>query len=479
MRAGSEGWPVCLASGAFVISLRDYQETSVRALRAAYAAGKKAPLLALPTGGGKTVIFSYVTHGASARGKRVLIVAHRRELIRQASHKLTDVGVSHGIIAPGFTPTRDTVQVASIQTLGNRLATVGDFDLIVIDEAHHSVAGQWMKLIASQPRAKLLGVTATPERGDGRGLGIAAGGVFDELVTGPSVQWLTDNGYLAPARVFAPAHAPDLSGVAIRMGDYDRAGLSDAMNKPTITGDAESHYRKYLNGAPAIVFCVDVQHAKDVATAFRAMGWRATAADGSMKAPERDAAIGGLATGAVQVLCTCDLISEGLDVPAVSGVILLRSTKSLGLFLQQVGRGLRTAPGKSHLVVLDHAGCTLRHGMPDADRVWSLDGRPRRDQAPPTKQCKVCFAIFAPTPICPECGHSTANEDKAARELEVIAGELEEINAARLDALRKTPLAKLLTGRESRAELEEIRKAKKYHPRWTHHVMRERHGVSV
>lgn len=458
-----------------MISLRDYQDTSVRALRAAYAAGKKAPLLALPTGGGKTVIFSYVTHGAAARGKRVLIVAHRRELIRQASRKLSDVGVQHGIIAPGFTPTRDMVQVASIQTLGNR--QVGEFDLIVIDEAHHSVAGQWMKLIASQPRAKLLGVTATPERGDGRGLGISAGGVFDDLVVGPSVRWLTDNGYLSPARVFAPAHAPDLSGVAIRMGDYERAGLSDAMNKPTITGDAEAHYRKYLNGAPAIVFCVDVQHAKDVAAAFCNMGWRATAADGSMKAPDRDAAIGGLATGAVQVLCTCDLISEGLDVPAVSGVVLLRSTKSLGLFLQQVGRGLRTAPGKSHLVVLDHAGCTLRHGMPDADREWSLDGRPKKDAAPPTKQCPKCYAIHAPARVCPECSHSYEAEIKAARELEVIAGELEEINQARLDLLRKTPLNELITGRESWAELEEIRKARKYHPMWSRHQMRERRGV--
>jgi DNA repair protein RadD len=459
---------------AALIALREYQDVSVRALRAAYAAGKRAPLLALPTGGGKTVIFSYVTHGAQARGKRVLIVAHRRELIRQASNKLSDVGVQHGIIAPGFTPTRDTVQVASVQTLGNRLDRIGEFDLIVIDEAHHSVAGSWSRLIASQPRAKLLGVTATPERGDGRGLGITAGGVFDTLVTGPSVRWLTDNGYLAPARVFAPAHAPDLSGVAIRMGDYDRGGLSDAMNKPTITGDAEAHYRKHLNGAPAIVFCVDVQHAKDVAAAFAKMGWRATAADGSMKAPERDAAIGGLATGAVQVLCTCDLISEGLDVPAVSGVILLRSTKSLGLFLQQVGRGLRMAPGKSHLVVLDHAGCTLRHGMPDEERTWSLEGRPKKEQAPPTRQCPTCFAIFSPASVCPECGHSFESEIKAARELEVIAGELEEINAARLDALRRTPLAQLLTGRETLSELMEIQKTKGYKQGWAFHVIRER-----
>lgn len=456
------------------IALRPYQADAVERVRDSYRRGRRAPLLVIPTGGGKTVIFSHITYGVNAKGRRVLIVAHRRELIRQASAKLSDAGVAHGIIAPGFTRTGDAVQVASIQTVCRDPNMIGAFDLIIIDEAHHSVASQYVKLIAAQAGAKLLGVTATPERADGRGLGISAGGVFDDLVIGPAVAELIEGGFLTPARVFAPAHAPDLSGVKIRMGDYDQGGLAAAMNVPTLTGEATAHYAKHAPGAPAIAFCASVDHARNVAATFVAAGWRARAADGSMGSAERDAAIGGLVTGAVQVLCTCSLVDEGLDVPAVGAVLLLRPTKSLGRYLQQVGRGLRPAAGKTRLVVLDHAGCTLQHGMPDELRAWSLDGRPKKPIAPPTKQCPQCFAIFKPAATCPDCGHSFESEIKAARELEVIAGELAEMNAERLATMRRTPLSQLLTGRESRADLEEIRKAKKYHPNWTRHVLRER-----
>ena len=476
-----------------VVHLRPYQAEGVHRLRMAYGAGKRALLFVLATGGGKTICFAHITHGASSKGKRVLIVAHRRELIKQASRKLSEAGVEHGIIAPGFTPTRDPVQVASIQTLANRLDKIGHFDLIVIDEGHHSVAGTYAKLIASQPRAKLLLVTATPERLDGKGLGIHAGGCCDEIVLGPQSAELIEMGYLTPIRVFAPAHAPDLSGVKVRMGDYEKAGLADAMSKPTIVGDAVAHYAQHSPGKPAVVFCVSVEHAKNVAETFRAAGWRAVAADGAMSKPEREAALGGLESGAVQVLCVCDLVSEGLDIVGISVVIILRATKSLVNFRQWIGRGLRpvyakgmpldtpeqrraaiAASDKPACLVLDHAGCTLNHGMPDEDRPWSLDGRPKKEGAPPVKQCKECGAIYRPAPVCPECGHSTATEDKAKRELEVVAGELAEMTAARLAEIRRTPLHKLLTGKETRAELEEIREAKKYHPWWVKRVMRER-----
>lgn len=344
----------------------------------------------------------------------------------------------------------------------------------LVHNCHHTVAGQYIAIIAAQPSAKLLGVTATPERGDSRGLGISAGGVFDDIVIGPTVAELIAGEFLTPVRVFAPATGPDLSGVRIKMGDYEKAGLAAVMNVPTLTGEATSHYAKHAGGKPAIAFCVSVDHAKSTAAAFRAAGFRSVAADGSMPPAERDAAIGGLADGSVQVLCSCSLIDEGLDVPAVSAVLLLNPTRSLGRYLQQVGRGLRPAPGKSHLVVLDHAGSTLAHGMPDGDREWSLDGRPKKQQAAPTRQCPECFAIFSPAAACPECGHSFAAEIKEARELEVIAGELEEINAAKIEALRKTPLARLLTGRETMAELLEIQKAKGYKPGWARYVMFER-----
>jgi DNA repair protein RadD len=480
------------------VVLRDYQAEGTSRLRCEYAGGKRAVLFVLATGGGKTICFAYITHGAASKRKRVLIVAHRRELIKQASRKLSEAGVEHGIIAPGFTPTHDAVQVASIQTLANRLDKIGQFDLIVVDEGHHAVAGTYVKLIASQSSAKLLLVTATPERLDGRGLGITAGGCCDAMVIGPSSGALIREGYLTPIRVFAPPTGPDLSGVKIRMGDYEKAGLAAAMSAPTLVGDAVEHYARHAPGKPSVAFCVSVEHARGVAQTFRAAGWRAVAADGSMATAERDAALGGLATGTVQVLCVCDLVSEGLDIPGISVVIILRATRSLVNFLQWIGRGLRPvySPGfdmetsdgrmasiaaseKPHCLVLDHAGCTLTHGMPDADRDWSLDGRPKKQKAPPTKQCPECFAIHAPAPECPVCGHSYESEIKEAREMQVVAGQLAEIDAAALARLKSAPLHALLKTATTREDLEKIRKARGYKAGWIRHVLREREGAQA
>lgn len=457
-----------------MIPLRDYQQTAIEGVREAFRAGHRAPLLVAPTGAGKTVMFSYVAMATASKGRRVLILVHRRELIRQASRKLTETGVPHGLIAPGNTPTRDAVQVASVQTLARRLHhDRAAPDLIVIDEAHHAVAGQWATVVAAYPSAKLLGVTATPERMDGRGLGTVAGGPFDSLVMGPSVASLIEGGFLTPARIFAPAEAPDLSGVRTRGGDYDAGALADAMSKPKLVGDAVEHYRRHADGLPAIVFSPSVAHAEAMAEAFRAAGYRATAASGETEQRQRDAAISGLGNGAVQVLCSCDLISEGLDVPAVGAVILLRPTKSLGLYLQQVGRGLRPAPGKSALIVLDHAGNTLRHGPPDMPREWSLKGRPKKEKekVDPARQCPECFAVFAPAPTCPECGYVYPVK---SREIDHVHGDLSDVTsdlAARFG--RHVPLSKVLRG-ASDADLALIAKARGYKPGWVWHQRQQR-----
>jgi DNA repair protein RadD len=459
-----------------MIPLRPYQQDAIERVRDAYRAGHRAPLLVAPTGAGKTVMFGFVAGQTASRGKRVLVLCHRRELIRQASRKLTETGVPHGIIAPGHTPTRDPVQVASVQTLGRRLHHDRDApDLIVIDEAHHAVAGQWAAITAAYPNARLLGVTATPERLDGRGLGVEAGGCFDALVMGPTVGDLVAGGFLTSTRIFAPSEAPDLSGVRTRGGDFEAGALADAMARPQIVGDAVTHYTKHAAGQPAILFSPSVAHAETMAEAFRAAGYRAVAASGDTDARVRDEAIAGLGTGAVQVLCSCDLISEGLDVPAVGAVILLRPTKSLGLYLQQVGRGLRPAPGKSHLTVLDHAGNTLRHGPPEMPREWSLAGRPKRakkdDDTPPARQCPDCFAVHSPAPACPECGHVY---EVKVREIEHVAGELQDVTdtmAARWG--KHIPLSKVL--REAKDEdLAAIARARGYKPGWAFHMRQQR-----
>ncbi len=461
--------------------LRPYQEEAVEGVRDAFRRGRRAPLLCAPTGAGKTVMFSYVSKNAAARQQRVLILAHRKELIRQASSKLLDNDVPHGVIAPGFTPSDDLVQVASVQTLQRRLKDprYKAPNLIVIDEAHHAVAGQWATVVAAYPNARLLGVTATPERLDGRGLGVSVGGPFDELVMGPSVRFLMSEKFLTPTRVFAPADGPDLTGVRTRGGDYDVGSLSKAMSGGHLVGDAVQHYAKHAAGQPAILFSPSVAHAETMAEAFRRAGWRAKAASGASEPAERDAAISGLGTGAVQILCSCDLVSEGLDVPAVGCVILMRPTKSLGLYLQQVGRGLRPAAGKTHLIVLDHAGCSLTHGMIEEDREWSLDGRTKRPKAPSVSQCKLCFAVFDGR-TCPECGWVQAGESKPVREIEHVAGELQEVDAAlaaRIRQLRDTPLKHLMERAQTREQVAEIAKARGYKPGWVFKVMEERKRV--
>ncbi len=454
------------------MQLRPYQEDAIEKVRDAFRGGHRRPLLVAATGAGKTVMFGFVAQRTAAGGKRVLILAHRRELIRQASRKLSEVGVAHGIIAPGHTATRDLVQVASVQTLGRRLADPRYHapDLIVVDEAHHATAGQWRDVINAYPDARVLGVTATPERLDGKGLGADAGGIFDALVLGPQAGELIEAGFLSPARVFAPAERPDLSGIRTVGGDYQAGALADAMGKPTLVGDAIKHYARHAAGQPAILFSPSVAHAEAMAVAFREAGWRAASASGATPAAERDAAIAGLGTGAVQVLCSCDLISEGLDVPAVAAVILMRPTKSLGLYLQQVGRGLRPAPGKSHLVVLDHAGNTLTHGPVDAPREWSLAGRVKKKKAAAeveaARQCPACFAVHAPAPACPECGHEYPVQ---SREIAHVDGELSDVTdtlAARWGKHR--PLKDVL--REARDDdLPAIAKARGYHPKWVQH----------
>lgn len=423
-----------------------------------------------------TVMFGYIASQTAARNKRVLILAHRKELIRQASAKLTDAGVDHGIIAPGFTPTRDLVQVASVQTLGRRLTDprYDQPDLIVVDEAHHAVAGQWRTIVSAYSSARILGVTATPERLDGRGLGVEAGGIFDAMVPGPTVADLITGGYLTPARIYASAEAPDLSAVRTIAGDFDAGALANEMGKPQIVGDAVAHYERYTPGQPAILFSPSVAHAEAMAEAFVAAGFRAVAASGATEPRVRDAAIAGLGTGAVQVLCSCDLISEGLDVPSVSAVILLRPTKSLGLYLQQVGRGLRPALGKTHLTVLDHAGNSLRHGPPDMPREWSLLGRPKKakkDDVAPARQCPKCFAVFSPRPSCPECEFVFP---VASREIEHVDGDLVDMTDTITARFGKhIPLGKVLANARNE-DLPAIAKARGYHPRWVNHIIRSR-----
>ena len=405
------------------MQLRSYQDRAIDDLRSAYQSGANAPLLVLPTGGGKTCIIAAISANAAARGRHVLILVHRRELIHQTSSKLAWVGLDHGIIAAGIPSSDHAVQIASVQTLARRLSRLNwRPTLIIIDEAHHATAGQWARILDHWPDAYRLGVTATPCRLDGCGLR----GTFDTMVLGPSVADLIFTGYLSPARIYAPPVVADLQAIRSRGGDYANDQAAAAMDRPTVTGDAIAHYQRLAAGQQAIAFCCNVNHAVSVCDAFKTAGIGAELLLGNT--PSREQVVADFAAHRIRVLVTVDVVSEGFDVPAASCAILLRPTQSLGLYLQQVGRVLRPAPGKEHAVILDHVGNVNRHGFPDDHRDWSLDDRMRRSKgtpAPSVRTCPECFAAFKPAPICPVCGAGCVPiKSRVIREL---AGELQEM----------------------------------------------------
>lgn len=459
-----------------MLQLRPYQNSIVSDIRESYKRGNKAPLAVAPTGAGKTIIFSYIAANTSARGKKVLILVHRVELLRQTSEKLHIAGVTHGLINPRYSPKYFApVQVASVQTLVNRLDKLSEPDLIIVDEAHHATAGTWKKIISYWPNAKVLGVTATPCRGDGTGLSVACGGMFDDIVIGPQIRELIDGGYLVAPKVYAPLERIDLSAIKVKMGDFVTAELEQAVDKPMITGHAVEHYIKLCSGAPAVAFCVSVAHAQHVAEQFRAAGFVAYAVDGSMEDEVRKKILNGLGNGSVQIVCSCDLISEGTDIPAIGCAILLRPTKSLGLFIQQVGRALRPSAGKDCAIILDHVGNVLTHGMPDEDRAWTLDGEPKRSKRksePSIKidQCEKCYAIYAPAPCCPECGYARPVQ---VNKPEQVEGTLSEITAENRAALRKQKNIEVAKA-QTREELEAIAEMRGYKKGWVNHILRGR-----
>jgi DNA repair protein RadD len=288
-------------------ALRPYQVAAAANVHRAYDSGADDVVFVLPTGAGKTVIFVHIVGNAVGLGRRVLILAHRSELVEQISAALTAAGIAHGFIATGRPETEDLVQVASVASLARprRLKRWGGkFDFIVVDEAHHAIAGSWVKILASQPFARVLGVTATPLRLDGRGLREQ----FDLMVEGPSTAELIKDGWLAPFVVFEPT-APDMSTAKIRAGDFSIEDQRKAMNHVVI-GGAVVEYQRICPDVPAVAFCVDIQHSMAVAERFRAAGINAAHVDGETPAAERRALIAALGNGSIDVICNCGLVSE-------------------------------------------------------------------------------------------------------------------------------------------------------------------------
>lgn len=448
------------------MELRPYQADIIDKTRRALKVHRRV-LVTAPTGAGKTAIASHMLRESAGKGMRAWFVVHRRELVEQTSFTLKRVGVEHGFVAAGFpVQYRKPVTVCGVHTLARRLDRLPEPRLIVWDEAHHCAAGTWQAVADRYPDAWHVGLTATPERLDGKGLS----SLFNALVPGPSIRWLIEQGYLAPYRVWSHP-APDLSAIRMRGADYDAADLEAAMDAPHILGDAVQHFLSICPNARAVAFCVSVKHAMHTRDAFRRAGIRAEELDGGCDMGRRKKTIAAFRRGDVQVLTSIDLFGEGFDLPELETAILLRPTASLGLYMQQVGRALRAAPGKAHAIILDHAGNVHRHGPPDEDREWDLRGRQKRKRGVDAVRTKVCPNCFGQTlsgrPICEHCGHEFGAQPRVIEERE---GDLVELDVAAQRRARKEEVAKA----RDRSALERIAAERGYKPGWVDYILRAR-----
>ena len=453
------------------MQLRDYQTKAISDLRTSFQKGNKAPLLVMPTGSGKTVVFAEISKRLRQNKNNVLILVHRKELIDQASKKLKAIKVNHGIIAAKYKASRSSIQIASVQTLVRRLSS-NTFkpNYIIIDEAHHAAAGSWDKILATFPDAYKIGCTATPIRLDGRGLK----DYFDDLVASHSISKLIELKYLASYKVFAPPLKLNLDKVKVLAGDFQKKDLEEKMDKANIVGDAVKQYKKYADGLPAIAFCISIKHATDVCNQFKSAGYKSAIVHGAMSTDERDEVIKGLGNGKIQVLTSVDVISEGTDCPNVSVAILLRATKSEGLYLQQVGRILRPQSNKT-AIILDHVNATRTHGFVDDERNWSLDSekktKKKGQQAPSVETCKKCFACYKPTSKCPVCGYEAQTRERFIKQEE---GELVELKKKQQQETEKQQQQQLIGTARTLEELEMVAKILGYKKGWAYRVHESR-----
>jgi DNA repair protein RadD len=460
--------------------LRPYQVEIIAEFERKVAAGQRRIIIVMPTGSGKTVVAAEIARKAVSNNQRVLFLAHRREIISQTSCKLFDVDLEHGIIQAGF-PSRLTepIQVASVQTLhsrairGSRIA-LPEANLIIVDECHHATAETWRKIIAAYPSATLLGMTATPCRGDGRGLG----GIFDALIESPQVQELIPN-YLVGTRVYAPT-TPDLAGVRVQAGDWVESQLAERMDRPKHVGDIVEHWHRLAERRKTVVFASGVQHSLHIRDEFLKSEARAAHIDGATPKPERDSILRQLAQGALDIVTNCMVLTEGWDMPDIGCCVLARPTRKMGLYRQMIGRVLRPAPGKDDAIVIDHSGAVHRHGFVE-DRVeWTLS--PDKHTTNPTHthshgehgsrlvECSKCGALRVGGEACRHCGFKPSPPPKPVQFID------EDLAIVTRDGTA----ASYFTSdqrKEFFAQLRAIAQLRGYKDGWVGHKFRERFGA--
>ena len=434
--------------------LWDFQADVVNEVRQAIRSGYRSILIVAPTGSGKTVIGSHILHATGLRGNDSLFFAHRRELVKQTCDKLNGFGVDHGIIMSEVRPEGwHGTQVASIDTFRSRFMRKKKYveqyglwrydpptaNVMMIDEAHRSCSPTYTKVIDHyRSKSIVIGLTATPIRGDGKGLGRH----YDYMVLAPSIGELIERGYLVQPKYYAPT-IPDLTGVKVARGDYVEGQLQTVMDKREAVGDIVTNWSRIAPDRKTIVFATGVDHSIHIANEFRNAGIAAEHIDGNTPIGDREAILDRLKSGETKVISNCMVLTEGFDCPDLGACVLARPTRNVGLFIQMAGRVLRRADGKNDALIIDHSGNIYEHGFLEDDHGWRLsvaEGSKTREERikdfvekdPIT--CKECGHVYKGQLVCPACGH---RPEKKGKYVETRHADLMEVRRKKLEATQK------------------------------------------
>jgi len=460
------------------VELFDYQGVLVENLRKSIASGNRRTIAVLPTGGGKTIVAADMVRSALAKGKRALFLAHRKELIEQCSEKLDLFGVEHGIIRAGDKRLMPwlNAQVGSVQTVVNR--DHWEADLVFIDECHRAPANTYQKVLDRFEKPPvIIGLTATPYRLDGRGLGDH----FENLVVGATAAELVERGRLMEPEVYSCGDL-DLSTLKIRRGDFVFNNADDAMADMIRRGEILDNWKKHANGLTTVVFAKDIEDSERIVAQFREAGIRAAHLDGKTKPHVRRQLLEDLASRKLTVLSNVEVLTEGWDLPLLECVVLGRPTQSRSLYKQMVGRVMRVHEQKRRTLVLDHVKCTLLHGRVTAPEVYYLYKEKRKgktfkmsdgvvDGVPTVIICPKCsFICSIDDDFCPECESDLIDEQSR------VAETIEELTKLEDEKIKR----QVFTKEEKQAFYIDMCRecmAWNHNPGWVAHKYKDKFGV--
>lgn len=471
------------------LPLRDYQVNSVQKIITFFKAGSKNILCQQPTGAGKSLIIAAVVGVAVEQGMRVLLVAHKIELINQlAGHISQWLGIDGGIIANKSRYKRDLdvqIQVGSIQALTRfKSETLPKADLVVFDEAHHCSARTYSKLFEHYQDSFILGVTATPARIDGRGLRKLFDGIdgFEELILGVPTKDLIEDDYLTPFKIFAASNLVDTNGLHTRAGDYIPSELEKRVSQTILYGDLIETWKKHAAGKRTIVYPVSVKLSKEYCQAYNAAGIPAAHIDAKTPYDLRSQIIEDFRDGKILVLCQHSIVVEGVDIPAIEAVQFARPTKSLVTWFQAIGRALRPAPDKEHAVIIDHTENHLNLLWPSDTIGWGLDALSLPKKRKGCLKCESCSHVWQFTlkesmrgfSVCPNCQEKHYFEGSKGSKAEALDKQVKTCKAV-IDLIDRQPDPQIM---ERIEDLIRIAKEKKYKKGWVGHRVLEIPNIS-